>query len=351
MDPQRPLDMLKASVMCLVLLSALIPLLAQAPATPPSRLQAIMRDFDAEGFSGVVLVERQGTVEFLQAYGYADRRRKIRNTPDTRFEMASLTKPFTAAAILKLQEQGKLRTSDLLDRYIGPLPPPKNLATIHHLALHQAGLVVRGAPLAGGTRETFLQSVRTSPAESKPGEKYRYTNVGYNVLAAIIEIVSGRSYEDYVRQAILLPLGLRDAYFRGETVPRLALGYQKPPDDPEPAPSASVSNGAGGLVISVPDLLMAFKNLRSGKVLSPESLEIMFYPWPEEGYGWHVRKDANGRRLVEKSGGLPAYASHLFHYPDDQVTIIWATNSLHKRFRADLNRRLCEAVLGGTVAK
>ena len=102
----------------MVLLSALMPLIAQAPATPPSRLQAIMRDFDAEGFSGVVLVERQGTLEFLQAYGYADRRRKIRNTPDTRFEMASLTKPFTAAAILKLQEQGKLRTSDRIDRSV-----------------------------------------------------------------------------------------------------------------------------------------------------------------------------------------------------------------------------------------
>jgi CubicO group peptidase (beta-lactamase class C family) len=113
--------MLKPSVLWLVLLSALIPLIAQAPATPPSRLQAIMRDFEAEGFSGVVLVERRGTLEFLQAYGYADPRRKIRNTPDTRFEMASLTKPFTAAAILKLQEQGKLRTSDRLDRYIGPL--------------------------------------------------------------------------------------------------------------------------------------------------------------------------------------------------------------------------------------
>ena len=226
------IDMLKPSVLCLVLLSALIPLIAQAPANPPSRLQAIMRDFEAEGFSGVVLVERQGTLEFLQAYGYADRRRKIRNTPDTRFEMASLTKPFTAAAILKLQEQGKLRTSDRLDRYIGPLNPPKNLATIHHLALHRAGLVVRGAELPGDSRESFLHGVRTSPAESKPGDQYRYTNAGYGVMAAIIEIVSGTSYNDYVRHAILLPLGLREAYFRDETVPGLALGYQKPPDNP-----------------------------------------------------------------------------------------------------------------------
>src|SRR5262245_41585346 len=136
--------MLKPSVMCLGLLSALTPLFAQAPANPPSRLQAIMRDFEAEGFSGVVLVERQGALELLQPYAYADRRRRTRNPPETRFEMASRTKPFTAAAILKLQEQGKLRTSDRLDRYIGPLNPPKNLATIQHLAFHRAGLVVRG---------------------------------------------------------------------------------------------------------------------------------------------------------------------------------------------------------------
>jgi CubicO group peptidase (beta-lactamase class C family) len=310
-----------------------------------------MRDFDAEGLSGVVLVERQGTIEFLQAYGYADRRRKIRNTPDTRFEMASLTKPFTAAAILKLQERGKLQTSDRLDRYIGPLKPPKNLATIHHLALHRAGLVVRGAALSGDSREAFLESVRTSPAESKPGEQYRYTNAGYGVLAAIIEIVSGTSYNDYLRREILLPLGLREAYFRGEPAPGLALGYQKPPEDPEPASSPLFgwgSHGAGGLRISVPDLHVAFKGLRFGKVLSQEGLDVMFHPWPDEGYGWHVRKDAGGRRLIEKGGGHPSYASHLLHYPDDQVTIIWATNSLHKRFRAELNRRLCEAVLGVT---
>jgi CubicO group peptidase (beta-lactamase class C family) len=350
----RRVGMLKPSVMCLVLLSALIPLIAQAPANSLSRLQAIMRDFEAEGFSGVVLVERQGTLEFLQAYGYADRRRKIRNTPDTRFEMASLTKPFTAAAILKLQEQGRLRTSDRIDRYVGPLNPPKNLATIHHLALHRAGLVVDGTSPAGDSREAFLQGIRTSPAESKPGDRYRYTNAGYGVLAAIIEIVSGTSYNDYLRREILLPLGLREAYFRGETVPGLALGYQKPPDDPESAssaPRADWDHGAGGMMISVPDLHMAFKGLRSGKVLSKESLEIMFHPWPEEGYGWHVRKDAVGRRLIEKGGGHPAYASHLLHYPDDQVTIVWATNSLHKRFRADLNRRLGEAVLGVAVPK
>jgi hypothetical protein len=96
---------------------------------------------------------------------------------------------------------------------------------------------------------------------------------------------------------------------------------------------------------------MAFNGLRSGKVLSPASLEIMFHPRPDEGYGWHVREDAGGRRLIEKSGGLSSYACHLLHYPDDQVTIVWATNSLHKRFRADLNRRLTEAVLGVTVPK
>ena len=336
-DFQRHLHMLKPSVMCLALLSALIPLIAQAPANLPSRLQAIMRDFEAEGFSGVVLVERQGALEFLQAYGYADRRRKIRNTPDTRFEMASLTKPFTAAAILELQEQGKLRTSDRLDRYIGPLKPPKNLATIHHLALHRAGLVVRGAALSGDTRETFLQSVRASPEESKPE---RNTDTRTRDMASWPR--SSRSFPGLpTMTTFVVRFCFHWGYGRlisGTTVPGLALGYQKPADDPEPASSAPLawgSHGAGGLMISVPDLHMAFKGLRSGKVLSQESREIMFHPWPDEGYGWHVRKDAGGRRLIEKGGGHPSYASHLLHYPDDQVTIVWATNSLHKRFRAD----------------
>jgi CubicO group peptidase (beta-lactamase class C family) len=339
----RQAALLRSLAVCLVLLGAIAPLIAQAPASPRSRLQAVMRDFEAEGFSGVVLVEREGTAVFLEAYGYADRRGKIRNTPATRFELASLTKPFTAAAILKLQEQSKLRTSDRIDRYIGPLKPPKNLATIHHLALHRAGLVARGASLDSSTRETFLEGVRTAPEESTPGDQYRYTNVGYRLLAAIIELVSGTSYNDYLRREILLPSGLQEAYFRGEIVPRLALGYDKPPDRSEPTPSASLE-GAAGLMISVPDLLKAFNGLRSGKVLSQESLDIMFQPRPEEGYGWHVRTDAGGHRLIEKGGGLPSYASHLLHYPDDHVTIVWATNSLHKRFRANLNRRLCGAL-------
>jgi hypothetical protein len=99
------------------------------------------------------------------------------------------------------------------------------------------------------------------------------------------------------------------------------------------------------MMVSVPDLRLAFKGLRSGKVLSKESLETMFHPWPEEGYGWHVKKDDKGRRLIEKGGGHPAYQSQLQHYPDDEVTIIWVTNSRHKQFRADLTRRLSEAIL------
>jgi len=93
--------------------------------------------------------------------------------------------------------------------------------TAHHLALHRAGLVVEGTSPPGDSREAFLQGIRRSPAESKPEDRYRYTNAGYGVLAAIIEIVSGTPYNDYLRREILLPLGLREAYFRGETVPAL----------------------------------------------------------------------------------------------------------------------------------
>jgi len=193
------------------------------------KLDQLLSRYEQYGLSGTFLVAIDGQIVLYKGYGLADRERHIPNTPNTLFEMGSITKTFTAAAILRLEMQRKLKTTDLLSKYLGPLPPAKATATIYHLLAHKSGLIVEGAALSGdGTsRDRFIQDMKDTPAASTPGEEYRYTNAGYSLLAAIIERVSRQKYETFVREQLFRPAGLGDTGFRGDfarTDPRVARG-------------------------------------------------------------------------------------------------------------------------------
>src|SRR5919107_1182597 len=152
------------------------------------RLDTQMKIFEQQGFSGSVLAAARGNVVLEAGYGLADREKKIRNEAETLYEMASITKTLTAAAILRLESNGRLATTDKVSRFLGHFPPPKDQTTVHHLATHTAGLVIEGTDLyTGPDRERFLADIKRVPAESPPGSRYRYTNAGYAVLAAIVE--------------------------------------------------------------------------------------------------------------------------------------------------------------------
>ena len=139
------------------------------------QLDDLMASFTKEGYSGAVLVAQNGEVILRKGYGLADRERKIQNTPSTLFHVASVGKIFTAAAILKLEMQGKLKTSDLISKYLGEFPKEKSSATIHHLLTHTAGLSVDGSAPGSTTaldyssRQAFVQSMKDAPVESRPG--------------------------------------------------------------------------------------------------------------------------------------------------------------------------------------
>lgn len=167
-----------------------------------------MTGFSKEGYSGAVLVAQNGEIILHKGYGLADRERRIQNTPSTLFHVASVGKIFTAAAVLKLEMQGKLKTSDLISKYLGEFPKEKSGATIHHLLTHTAGLTVDGSTPDYSSRKAFVQSVKDAPVESKPGEKYRYTNAGYIVLAAIVEEVSGQRLLKLIfrKTSLILPV-------------------------------------------------------------------------------------------------------------------------------------------------
>ena len=163
-----------------------------------------------------MLVVRDSQIVLVKGYGLADVDRGVRNTAATRFEMNSMTKMFTGVAVLQLAAQGRLRLSDPVARYLGGFPRAKQAATIEQLATHTSGLIVKGTELAGDSRAAFVRDVARTPNESPAGQRYRYTNAGFSLLAAIIETVSGESYEEYLRGHIFTPAGMHTVLFRTE---------------------------------------------------------------------------------------------------------------------------------------
>jgi CubicO group peptidase (beta-lactamase class C family) len=316
-----------------------------------------MTRYESYGFAGTVLVAKNGGIVLLKGYGLADRTRKIPNGPATRFEVASLTKTFTAAAVLQLESRGLLRTDDPLGKYLGRFPSPKDRATIHHLATHTGGLVREGTDLGEVlTRQAFVDAMKRTPAESQPGERYRYSNAGYSMLAAVIEVVSGTSYETYIRRHLFIPAGISGAGFRGDfTGPdgTLAKGYLGPPHAARESVEVAYpwgTRGAGGMIATVPEMYQWVIALEDTAVLPSAARAKMFQARPEEGYGWHVETDRRrGIPVIHKGGGMPQYASQILRYPSVGLLIIWASNNLQQRWRQALNHGLTASALGEPV--
>lgn len=294
-----------------------------------------------EGYSGSVLVAKSDKIILKKGYGLADRERSIPNMSETLFNVASISKVFTAAAILQLEEKGKLKTSDYISKYLGAFPKEKNEATIHHLLTHTSGLVVKGASLDYSSRKSFIQSVKDTPMAAKPDEHYQYLNAGYSLLAAIVEEASGLTFEEYLRKYIFKPSGMKTTGYvwesRFDNSP-VAVGYRgKNLKELKPEPRDTdvwASRGPEGLLTTVGDLYKWIKALEKNKVLSKAAKKKMFaaYVNEDEGYGWHVSKTTRGGLLVNRGGGLPAFESELRWYVDDNVVVIFTINN-HIGFR------------------
>ena len=329
---------------------------AGCASTPPADypLHRLLSSYEQDGFSGTVLVANDGRILLHRGYGFANRERGIRNDKDTLFEVASIVKTFTSAAILDLEARGVLRTSDPLSRFLGPFPPAKASATIDHLATHTGGLVPEGTDLRCADREEFIQDVKSVPLESVPGQAYRYSNAGFSTLAALIEKVSGVSFETYLRENLFARAGLTDAYFRGDAnVPRhrVAVGYGADGKPSTPPPYQWGTRGSGGLILTVREVYRWYTALRGGRVIDAKQVWKMFEPRPppREGYAFHSERDAKGRWIISKGGGMPEYASQILEYPEERVVIIWACNNLDKRWRQAVNRGIAATLFGGDL--
>jgi len=316
-----------------------------------AELDLLLTRLSRTGFSGAVLVAEDGVILLKKGYGLANRETKIASESETLFEVGSLAKIFTAAAILRLEADGKLRLDDPVARYIGPLPGDRSTATIHHLLVHTSGLVSDEDALSYRSREAFLLSVREAEGEGVPGAAFRYSNAGYTLLAVIVEQVSAMPFEDYLRKSLFEPSGMRStglAWDARSGPAGVAVGYEGLVlEHLSPvAPTADVwgHRGPGGLITNVGDLYRWILALEAGTVLSGPSVEKMLSAHVDkEGYGWHVVDESNLGRLVRRGGSLPGFENSVRWYRDAGLVIIFTVNS-NMGFRIKVARGIAKTL-------
>ncbi len=303
-----------------------------------ARMRSVALSFQREGlFSGAVLVARDGKPILNQAFGFADAEWKARNTPTTRFRIASVTKQFTAAAILILQERGKLSLQDPVGRYLHDAPASWGRITIYHLLTHTSGLPnINAFPDYGSIRtiaatpDQLIARFRDKPLEYEPGTQYSYGNSDYIVLGRLIEAVSGQSYAAFLQKNIFDPLRMTDTGVDDEraVIPGRALGYAVTPQGIRHADpvSMSVPFSAGNLYSTTGDLLKWETALFGGRVIDRTSLKMMTTPF-RNGYGLGLFvADRDGHRIISHTGDIDGFGAMLAYYPDDKLTVIVLSN-------------------------
>jgi CubicO group peptidase (beta-lactamase class C family) len=288
-------------------------------------------------FMGAVLVARGDARLLDKGYGFANVEWRIDAGPSTRFRLGSVTKQFTAAAVLLLEEQGRLSVTDPIRTHLANLPDAWSAITIQHLLGHTAGLPnytafpdYVAASRSPVSTEELVSRFRDRPLEFAPGSEYRYSNSGYAVLGLLIEKVSGQTYADFVRTRILEPLGMKDSGYDAHAtiIERRASGYAPGPAGLVNAPylDMSVPHAAGGLYSTTGDLLTWQRALYGGRLVSKASLAKMVTPGAG-GYGLGVAVSAGaGRRVYQHGGGINGFASMLAYYPETETSVVVLSN-------------------------
>ena len=304
-------------------------------------------------FSGSVLIAREGEILLSNGYGMADREKNIANTPQTKFYLGSITKQFTAMAILMLQAEGKLNVQDRICQYISDCPAAWHEITIHQLLIHTSGIPhFMDFPLdRPSTSAQTIARIKDKPLDFKPGEKWSYSGSGYNVLGYIIEQVTGKRYEVFLEEKIFEPLKMIDTGYAASN-DNLAVGYE---NNFDLADNIDISNlyTSGGLYSTVEDLYRWDQALYTEKLISKEVLDAIFTSYitipPESngesyGYGWVIAKKIN-HRWIGHEGVVPGFASEIDRYPDDKVTIILLSNEQDTSLLA-ITSAIAKKVLG-----
>ncbi len=288
------------------------------------------------GFSGAVLVADRGTIVLNRGYGLADRAGRIPNTRDTILSLGSITKQFTAAAIMKLEMQGHLRTSDPITEFFADVPGNKEGVTLHHVLTHTAGLLnYTGEDYEMAGRDETVVQILQSLLRFPPGSDFAYSNAGYTLLAAVIEQVTGRSYEEHLRDELFIPAGMHSTGYRlpDWSAMNVAHWYSVQGDFgtplDKPYPSWHLM-GNGDMLSSTGDMHRWHVALSGDRILSEAAKARMYTPdLRDYAYGWEVVETARGRCL-QHSGASSHGSSALFkRWPNDDLVLVVLCNTDH----------------------
>ena len=307
-------------------------------------------------------VHRRGEVLIAKGYGYADLENEVRATEHTVFRIGSVTKQFTAAAIMLLEERDRLRLSDLLTDFLPDYETQGFDISVERLLNHTSG--IKGYTEIEAfweksrldlSHEEIVALFSTEPFEFPPGEQYRYNNSAYYLLGLIIEKISEQSYADFLRENVWTPLGMRESFYlyNDPIVPNRSEGYEV--SDGRVVNDAPLSMhlpySAGALGSRVMDLMTWQRALTSERLLSKESYARMTHPGTltsgeklNYGYGLMVG-ELSGRRKISHGGGINGFRTQLAYYPDDELTVVVLCNTGAAR-PGPLESRIARVVLG-----
>jgi CubicO group peptidase (beta-lactamase class C family) len=296
-------------------------------------LDAYLSRLERFGFSGNVLFAHKDTIYFNKGYGLANIEKNIRNRPETMFQMDSMSKQFTATAILTLEMQGKLKVTDSITKFFEQVPPDKTEITLHHLLTHTSGVI-------SGTTEYFEKNTKNdiirialeSPLKFKPGESDLYSNIGYVLLATVVEKVSGMPFDEYLSQNLFTPAGMSHTRLRSSSWKENLLAYRYDENNKKHSPFINSYPdwnfiGGSGVLSTTKDLFLWHKALLGTSILSEEAKKKMFTPVANDyGYGWFIMKTRYGQVVRHGGGSSNGSASQFLRYLDKDVVIIISSN-------------------------
>lgn len=326
----------------------------------PARVDQYLSRMSAFGFSGSVLIAKDDRVLSNKAYGMADRANQVPNTTDTLFDTGSIAKQFTGAAIFKLEVMGKLKTSDVIGKYLENVPTEKQAISLDHLLRHRSGVMTAQSISRGDNfadRDARVRQILAAPLNFAPGERYQYTNAGYNLLAAVIEKVSGQSYQQFLYENLFKPAGMTSTIFQTgrfvvpgaekKTVARLYAGQE---DNRVPLGRENLAwffTGPGGILTTPGDFFKWHKALLGDAVL-PAAAKQKYYELAEvEGT---MRNTPRRGKVVSHGGGTTmGTGASLVRYLDVGVMIGVCINNSGEEFNELVTRALENLIFDGEL--
>lgn len=323
-----------------------IPLIPQTNAANPGPIATqidnlLTAQVNQQQFSGSVLVARNGQILLSKGYSMANWDKAIPNTPNTRFFLGSVTKEFTAMALLILQERGKLRVQDSLCSYITNCPQPWSPLTIFELLTHTSGIPeLDTSQLSGASPQDWISSFNNAPLQFTPGNQFEYCSTCYQILAYVVQQASGIPYSQFVQQNILAPLHMTSSGFDPTfyySQANSAIGYQSwQVTDPQLGfhmdPQWSFLDGSGLLYSTVEDLYRWDQALSTNTLVSQATLKQAFTPYVEAtlfpgsqyGFGWFINQGPH--RLIWHDGVIDGFRNFNGRYVNDGITVIFLSN-------------------------